>query len=419
MTEQRASDQAEIQQMRQRIAELQQAVTVYQSQLFNMQPMLPPRPSMPFSPAPTFSPAPGFTPGIPPGFTLGSMQMPNPLAQQGMSVPVPLGHAYNAASGPQPEGPTRARLASAQFGATDPAQVAAATSRLSAIEELVKARASLGGVNAKACPMQAPLQPKEKSQMLKEVADAAKAYIPQFKLVKNVSELMAACREVLLKVKARWPRVILTEAFQQASLEEVVNRFNQAYMQLPEQSYSEPEFFKRHQGDNMDLDDTIIYTIVQSGLAPLNDSLKHKLEERTDPDLTAIGQYGVDDFSAYQGFLGLSLACNFLCKSSWSDGVVALRDLMELPSLFAFRYHSSLQQFEIDFRRQLKAFTRQYGQITQDMILDFALMQVIRESDARHIVESRKWLENQGIITSAVNSAEAYRQQVHTILQHM
>ena len=152
--------------------------------------------------------------------------------------------------------------------------------------------------------MQAPLPPKEKSQMLKEVADAAKAYVPQFKLVKTVSELMAACREVLLKVRARWPRVILTESFQQASLEEVVRRFNQGYTQIPQQSYSEPEFFKRHQGDNMDLDDTIRYTIVQSGLAPVNDSLKHKLEERTDPDLIAIGQYGVDDFSSYQGFLG-------------------------------------------------------------------------------------------------------------------
>ena len=62
--------------------------------------------------------------------------------------------------------------------------------------------------------------------MLKEVSDAAKAHIPQFNLVKTVSELMAACREVLLKIKAPWPRVILTESFQQASLEEVANRFN-------------------------------------------------------------------------------------------------------------------------------------------------------------------------------------------------
>ena len=157
--------------------------------------------------------------------------------------------------------------------------------------------------------MHAPPSSKKRGLLLREVADAAKAHIPHFKLVKTVSELMAACREVLLKIKARGPRVILTESFQQASLEEVAKSFHQAYLQIPQDSYSDPDYFKRHQVANMDLDDTILHTLVLSGLAPLNDSLKHKLEQRTDPDLVAIGQYRVDDFSAYQGFLGLSLAC--------------------------------------------------------------------------------------------------------------
>ena len=117
----------------------------------------------------------------------------------------------------------------------------------------------------------------------------------------------------------------------------------------------------------MDLNDNIVFTIVQYGLAPLNDGLKHKLEQRTDPDLVAIGHYGVDDFSTHQGFLGLSLACTFLCKGSWNDGVVALRDLLDLPPLFAFRYHSSLRQFQIDFMKHLTAFNRQDGAITNEM----------------------------------------------------
>ena len=172
MTEQRASDQAEIQQLRQIIAELQQAVTAYQSQIFSMQQMLPPRPSMPFSPAPAFSPAPGFTPGIDHSLPLGSMQMPNPLAQQWQTAPRPRMqqcHDYNAAFGHMsqaaeaPGAPARTSLASAQFGATNPAQVAESHSRLSAIERLCQARASLGGLSVKACPMQALLRPWKKA----------------------------------------------------------------------------------------------------------------------------------------------------------------------------------------------------------------------------------------------------------------
>ena len=142
-------------------------------------------------------------------------------------------------------------------------------------------------------------------------------------------------------------------------MEAMLGKFSDAYRQIQPESYSEPASFSRHRADNMELDDTIVLTIVQHGLAPLNPGLKHKLEARTDPDLVAMGHFGIDDFSTLQGFLALSLACTFLCKGSWSDGVVALRDLLELPSLFAFRYHSSLQQFQIDFLKHLTAFTRQ------------------------------------------------------------
>ena len=74
------------------------------------------------------------------------------------------------------------------------------------------------GIQSQVLPDGSASGAKEKGPLLKEVGDAAKALIPQLKLVKTVSELMPACREVLIKIKARWPRIILTESFQQASM---------------------------------------------------------------------------------------------------------------------------------------------------------------------------------------------------------
>jgi hypothetical protein len=128
-----------------------------------------------------------------------------------------------------------------------------------AVQGLQSLRARLVGGSAKACPMFPPPNSKDRSLLLKEVGEAAKAHVPQFKLVKTVSELMAACREVLLKIKPRWPRILLTESFQQASLEDVISSFGEGFSTLQSASYSEPDHFKRHWAENMELDDAIVW----------------------------------------------------------------------------------------------------------------------------------------------------------------
>ena len=73
---------------------------------------------------------------------------------------------------------------------------------------------------------------------------------------------------------------------------------------------------------------------------------------------------------------------NFLCKTSWADGVRALAELIQLPDLFKHRYHSYLQTFYTDYQTQLDLVVRRYGSVDQIMLLDFAVMRVIQESDA-------------------------------------
>ena len=193
-----------------------------------------------YMPSTPFMASPGFTPGFPQGLPLSSPALPNPLAQQWqftapqMSSPPPIPpHMFGqpvtgaasgmfgqpmtgAASGLSGPVPTLSSLDPTQFGATNAAQLEEAKHRLSALEQLRRDWAAMGGASIKPCPMAAPPGSKDRGHLLREVETAAKAHIPHFKRVKTVSELIAACREVLLAIKARWPRVILTESFQHA-----------------------------------------------------------------------------------------------------------------------------------------------------------------------------------------------------------
>jgi len=237
LTEQRRSDQAQILHLQQLVTQLQQSMAAIRSQ---PPAFLQPQPIN----QPAFPPfSPGFSPGFPQGAPFGSMQLPNPLAQQ-WSYTAPQPQVYGSVQQPAPRfagGPDITRLATPLFGATNPSLVEETNRRLTAVQRLQSAREGIGGPIGSVCPMSPPPKQALHSTLLKEVADAAKAHIAQFKLVRTEAELMAAFREVLLKVKSRWPRVILLESFKGAALDNVINSVIAGYQGIRAEDYSEPD----------------------------------------------------------------------------------------------------------------------------------------------------------------------------------
>ena len=153
MTEQQQLDQAQIQRLRDTIAELQHEVGMLRAQQHGAT-------QQQYMPSTPFMASPGFTPGFPQGLPLSSPALPNPLAQQWqftapqMSSPPPIPHHMfgqpvtgaasgmfgqpmtGAASGLSGPVPTLSSLDPTQFGATNAAQLEEAKHRLSALEQL-------------------------------------------------------------------------------------------------------------------------------------------------------------------------------------------------------------------------------------------------------------------------------------------
>jgi hypothetical protein len=114
------------------------------------------------------------------------------------------------------------------------------------------------------------------------------------------------------------------------------------------------------------------------------------------------GVNDIDEVQHHRGFAELHVVINFLCKTSWADGVRALAELMKLPDIFKHRYHSCLHTFYTDYQMQLNLFVRRYGAVDQGMLLDFEVMRVIQESEAQKIIDARKDLERRRIISGAI-----------------
>ena len=73
----------------------------------------------------------------------------------------------------------------------------------------------------------------------------------------------------------------------------------------------------------------------------------------------------------------------------------------------------------MDYQTQLKLLVRRYGVVDQSMLLDFAVMRVIQESDAQHIVDARQELERRRVISGAIQDPVLYRINVKQILEQM
>ena len=166
-------------------------------------------------------------------------------------------------------------------------------------------------------------------------------------------------------------------------------------------------------------DDAVIWHIVHHAFKPLDAGLQQKLDEKAVDAMVEASVNSIDEVQHHRGFAELHVVINFLCKTSWADGVRTLAELIQLPDLFKHRYHSCLQTFHTDYQTQLKLFVRRYGVIDQSMLLDFAVMRVIQESDARHIVDARQELERRRVISGAIQDPLSYRINVKQILEQM
>ena len=175
------------------------------------------------------------------------------------------------------------------------------------------------------------------------------------------------------------------EAFKKGELEQFITAFTSALEKLiqsvqPSALEGGEEHRKRAEANIFiaEEDDDIVGTIVHQAFKPLDTGLKHKLDEKAVDALTEAGVNAIDEVQHHRGFAELHVVINFLCKTSWADGVRALAELIKLPDLFKHRHNSCFQTFYTNYQTQLKLFVRRYGEFDQSMLLDFAVMRVIQ-----------------------------------------
>ena len=154
-------------------------------------------------------------------------------------------------------------------------------------------------------------------------------------------DVLSCVRDILAELHHKWPRPMLMEAFKKGELEQVIMAFTSALekrIQSVQQSALDGGEGPRGRAEASirvaEEDDDIVGTIVHQAFKPLDTGPKHKLDEKAVDALTEAGVNAIDEVQHHRGFAELHVVINFLCKTSWTDGVRALSELIQLPDLF-------------------------------------------------------------------------------------
>jgi hypothetical protein len=116
---------------------------------------------------------------------------------------------------------------------------------------------------------------------------------------------------------------MLMEAFKKWELEEVIKAFTSA-LQNQVGSVAGHEDHRNHAEACIlvaEEDDIVIWTIVHHAFKPLDTGLKHMLDKKVVDALAEAGVNAMDEVQHHRGFAELHVVMNFLCKTSWADGV--------------------------------------------------------------------------------------------------
>ena len=417
LTEQKTKHESELEQLRKKIEASQQAgQKTYAAEM--QWPSASPMPRAPLLyDTPQVVAATAVTPGFQPGNGLQYTTMQQ-LNEYGILPSLPV----HSTAGYDTEKKQRIMeaLKSPEYGLMSEGDMKAASAltALHALRSQVHNKYSLPGRFA------APLSIKDRSNMITEVTSIAQAQnanlariLSRDKHFTHSDVLSCAC-DIIAELYVKWPRHMLMEAFKKKELEEVIAAFTSAFeKQIPSvQRFGEEgrEEHRKHAEACIlvaEEDDAVIWNIVHYAFKPLDTGLKHKLDEKAVDAMAEAGVNAIDEVHHHQRFAELHVVINFLCKTSWAYGVRALVELIQLPDLFKHRYQSCLQTFCTDYQTQLKSFVRRYAIVDQSMLLDFAVMRVKQESDARHIADARQELERRRVISGAIQDPGLYRFQ--------